>query len=153
MYVSDEEPAVIRLLCTVTEAPGELWGDMGFDYYEALYAAGLPIRIFSNGAAMLASGRWEPHGADFLRPLAPRHVNVMIAPLASIFIALGQKNAAITMATESPLPTNKRVVVSLCTVLGAPTRGAAKALRALGLEDAAEIIPSQLADRVAGLWL
>jgi hypothetical protein len=144
------EPAAVRLLCTVTGSDGDFWGDLGFRYYEALYGAGISTRVFSNGAASLAVGRWAVHGPDFLRPVAQRYVNVMIAPIDNIAIALSAKNVAVTVSVPS-LTRNRLCVVGLCDVLGAPDAAEAVALQNLGLKKARMITPGLFSQAVARL--
>ena len=93
----------IRYLCTVSSKPGEYWGDLGFEYFEALYAAGFIARVFANGAGE-PYGRWEPHSEDFIRPVPDKNfINIVCAPVRDLCIAhtTGAINIGITAPTQA----------------------------------------------------
>jgi hypothetical protein len=101
---ADQKP-LIRYFCEVTDQANpdqETWGDIGFDYLEALVDAGFAVRVLAHGAMQYAPGtqvsRWETHRALFGTPMQADYINVVCGSTEMLcqYWTQGPKNIAIT---------------------------------------------------------
>lgn len=143
----------VRLLCKVTARPDRSWGDIGFAYFEALFAAGIPTRVFSNGPGDLASGRWAPHGEDFLRTV-PRsgYINVVCGTLrdASLSMTSGVRNVIVTDVAGRTPARNEALVLSLAELVVVPDAQQVERLAAHGVT-AHVVPPAEFAGQILAL--
>lgn len=88
--------AFARYFCSVT-APGDKYGDLGFDYYEAIKGSGFPTRVLPVGGSDIGAGRWAEYSDAFVREVPRHYLNVVCGPidiLTRVF-TIGVPNVAI----------------------------------------------------------
>lgn len=96
---------LIRYFCSVTGAKDpdrDTWGDVGFDYFEAIAEIFPRVRVFADGLlhqVMLAkNSRWHKHSRVFGEPVSLPYINVVCGPEAVLqrYYTAKVPNVAIT---------------------------------------------------------
>lgn len=78
---------LVRYFCSVTTARDpdrDTWGDVGFDYFEAIRSRFERVRVFADGlmhqAILATSSRWHSHSGVFGTPVELPYLNVVCGP-------------------------------------------------------------------------
>lgn len=82
---------LVRYFCSVTTARNpdkDTWGDVGFDYFEAIKRRFGKVRVFADGlmhqAILARSSRWHPYSEAFGTPVELPYLNVVCGPEAQL---------------------------------------------------------------------
>jgi hypothetical protein len=98
----------IRYFCHVG-GPSK-FAAMGFDYFVALQATGIPIRVIPINPADVSGSLWDDYTDELTREVPKEYVNIICGDNGDLvrLFTIGVKNVAIT-ATFNQAPTHNEV--------------------------------------------
>ena len=70
----------IRYFCKVQpDSPSDSFGALGFEYFKAIKAADIPVRVLATNVADFSagSGRWAPYNESLVRAIPDMFINVV----------------------------------------------------------------------------